>query len=382
MGSVQNIEELAAAALRRRTLIVILLLVVLVSVTGFVAQAYHRAKSDRAAEQFTLARDLLERQQPEAALGPLRTAVALMPGELPYRRALAFALSAANHHDEARSHLSSLLAIDPVDGEANLLMARLERDSPEVAERYYQRAIYGRWPADPAERRLDVRFELVDLLASRGETTKVKAELLRLAAEVPDEPSRLHQLAVRYLRVGEAENALELYRRLVKHDPEDARARAGQAEAAFLARRFAEARVAASTAVDLNPDDEASRRRLEIATRVVQLDPLAARLSARERARRAAILLDRAVSELERCAGAGAPPAVMPEVSSTVTAAREQLEEAGARPPASAMDSLVAAAEEAWRLRPSVCGRDAPPPPAELTYVFEKLQQSRDTAER
>jgi tetratricopeptide (TPR) repeat protein len=353
---------LAARRAARRLLVVVLLVLAgLVLFTGVIAGAYHQARRDRAAALFARGEGHLRAQQPRQALDPLRTAVALMPSELAYRRTLAFALTAAGHQREARAHLASLLGRDPVDGEANLLMARLERAEPRIAEQHYQRAIYGRWPgSDAAARRLDVRFELVDFLAVHNRTT-MRAELLRLAAELPDEPARQFQLAVRWTRAGDLEAALGLYRTLARRLPDEPRAHAGVSATAFALGRYREARQASARVLALDPDDAEARVRLEQATDVLARNPLAPRLRTAERRLRARRLVDAVAALLEACRP---PPGQAPspaDVARALSAARAQMAALPARASAEDVDALLDTTQLLWSLAGPACTAQASP---------------------
>lgn len=91
---------------------------------------------------------------------------------------------------EARAHLLSLWEKEPGDGTLNLELARLAvvwGDTPQ-AIRYYHAAIYGVWPDNPAEHRLQIRFELSEYLLQHHTVLDAKdaqAELVALAAELP-----------------------------------------------------------------------------------------------------------------------------------------------------------------------------------------------------
>ncbi len=383
MDPLREPDDLARRRAIRLNVLVVVAMVALMGVTGVLARAYHQARSDRAHEQFSAAQALLDAGQPEEALAHLRTALSLAPGQLAYRRALGIALIQAGHTREARAHLTSLLELDPVDGEANLLMARLWKDDPAVAERFYQRALYGRWTGDPAPRQLKVRLELVDLLAAQGRTAAVRAELLRLSGEAPDDPAFQRQLAARWMSAGDSEAALDILSRLWARQPKDAETAAALSSAAFTARRFTLARDAAARAVALDPKDAASRARLSLSRAFLSLDPTGARLSARERLRRAARLLTLTTAELETCAYAGTPTQPRDAVVDFLAKAREELEKAGGRrPPADADVALIQTAEAGWALRGAACsGRAVEGDAAVLPLIFEHLAEQRVTAE-
>src|SRR5438034_4177222 len=81
-----------------------------------------------------------------------------------YTLALATALAAADHIEEARQALLRLRAPAPENGEINLNLARLSAKEGKMDEavRYYHNALFGTWPPNRmAIQRTKVRTELV-----------------------------------------------------------------------------------------------------------------------------------------------------------------------------------------------------------------------------
>ena len=118
-------------------------------VTGVAARAYHDARHRGARAQFEQGEAAANAGRTAEALEHYRAALALDRDHAEYRRALAIALISLRRTAEAETHLEQLLEFDPVDGEANLLLARIAagRGAFTETEAFYQRAIYGRWAA-------------------------------------------------------------------------------------------------------------------------------------------------------------------------------------------------------------------------------------------
>ena len=97
----------------------------------------------------------------------------------------------------AETVVNDLLLHDSTDGAANLTMARINVREGDVADAgsYYHRAIYGRWPVDPAEHRTEVRLELIDFLARQDVARQnAKQELLAELLAVEDQVSDINTL--------------------------------------------------------------------------------------------------------------------------------------------------------------------------------------------
>ena len=54
---------------------------------------------------------------------------------------------------------------------------------------YYHNAIYGFWPADAETKRRDTQFELIGFLLQHKAYPQAQAELITMAAALPDDPS-------------------------------------------------------------------------------------------------------------------------------------------------------------------------------------------------
>jgi tetratricopeptide (TPR) repeat protein len=278
--------------------------------TGVLARAYHDARHRGALRQFHEAEVAATAGRPEAALDRYRAALALDRENVVYRRAVALSLVGLRRTTEAETHLNELLRHDPVDGEANLVVARLagHRGAYGETEAFYQRAIYGRWTTDQQAHRLAARFELIEWLEQMGAVASARAELLRLQAELPDSPFLLREVAKRLLDVNQPGPAADVFRRELARSPADASLAADLARAEMEAGSFAEARDAARRALALDPRDRESRARFDQATEVLSLDPNRRGLSSAERLRRSQRLLQRVLVDLDACAGKSGEP--------------------------------------------------------------------------
>lgn len=378
----------------------IALLVLMGVVTGVLAGGYHEAQRRGAADEFSKGEAALNAGRAVDALDHYRAAIALARDDKNYRRALALALLQLRRTAEAETHLAQLLESDPVDGEANLLLARLaaspaqradgarwasgRRSDVVDAEAYYQRAIYGRWPVDAAARRLAARFELIEWLTQMGAQTQARAELLRLQADLPDVPFLQRELAARLLVLGQPAQAASILGRELDRRPADVSVAADLARAEMAAGRFVEARAAARRALALDPDDGRTRERFDLINGALALDPTQRGLSAAARFSRSQRLLAMARADFDACLGEQAQgQAVSPDVPALLATARRLLDDERATaetsaatseptPPASVQgrtDARLAAAEALWSARVARCGASN----EALAWIFDRL---------
>ena len=323
-----NLREISAILSRtalktpQRVFVATITIVIVMGViTGVAARGYHDARHRRAHEQFEQGEAAANTGRTAEALDHYRAALALDRDHAEYRRALAIALISLRRTAEAETHLEQLLELDPVDGEANLLRARITagRGDYSDTEAFYQRAIYGRWPAEPAARRLAARFELIEWLVQIGALAPARAEQLRLQAEVPDVPFLQLELARRMLALGQPAPAAIILRRELERRPTDASAAADLTRAEMEMSRFVEARAAARRALNLDQRDSVSRDRLAQINEVLSLDPSQRGLTDPERFRRARVLLSRARQDLLSCSATAAAPSASARCAAIVT---------------------------------------------------------------
>lgn len=385
----------AAVATPRRVLAGSIALVVVMGVaTGVFARAYHAAEERRARDQFEAGQAANSAGRAAEAVDRYRAAIALDRDEPTYRRELAITLLSLRRIPEAETHLTQLLERDPVDGQTNLLLARIaaSRGAFEETEAFYQRAIYGRWAGadDAAARRVAARFELIAWLVQMDAKAPARGELLHLQAELPDVPFLQRQLARELLDLDLPAQAAAILTRELARQPTDARIAGELVKAEMAAGRFIQARNAARRALALDARDSATRDRLDQITQVLALDPSQHGLTPADRFERSQRLLRRVVADLDACAASGLPQDEMSALANArvllanaqalgASAAQNQSE---ASPDAtvprvtaaslqSRADARVTAAEDLWAVRVARCG----PSPGALAWIFDRLSR-------
>ncbi len=342
--------------------------------TGFLTRAYNRQKQERAERQYQAGEQAAAAGRYQDAIQLYTAALALKRDDERYLQALALVLVKAGRTEEAETYLRQLLRADPANGVANLMLARIYagRGNMELAVQYYQRAIYGLWPENPLERRIETRFELIHLYEEKGELRAMEAELLRLLEEIPDDPKLKKRIGWLFLAAESYANAGKVFAEVTRSDPRDAEAFRGLGDAEFAMEHYFSARTAYARASALNPKDTRSRAQYALATEVIRLNPMLRGLGSYTRLRRSQILVERARKALDYC---------LPEDLETLPAqVREMLDKADRlisgkvrqRRTAEAVEENIALAEALERYRVLNCPSPAAPDRA-LTLVLRQL---------
>ncbi|HVV44225.1 MAG TPA: tetratricopeptide repeat protein, partial [Bryobacteraceae bacterium] len=215
-------------------------------------------------------RQLMKEGKYDAAIESFRAAIANQRESMEYPLELGRALRTAGRLQEAESTLEDLLKSNAMDGSANLAIARVfvRQGDFEAASFYYHRAIYGQWKADNLQKsRLQVRFELADLLARNDRKQELLAELLPLQTEAPGDSATQQKLADLFLTAGSPVRAEQIYRDQLR----------------------------------IHPRDAALRNGLNLTDQILRLDPLRPELSERERFQRSLHILEVVTDRASTC---------------------------------------------------------------------------------
>jgi len=237
------------------------------------------------AEWFDRGQRALAAGHVDDAIDAFRRAAVRSRIEKRYVLALADALARQHEYDSATSTLLVLRETAPEDPEINLQLARLaaeRRDTPE-ATRYYRNALYAPWPLDQADRRREVRLELIEFLLTQNQPSRALPELLALGSDVPDDPPLLVRVGKLFAKAGDNRRALDYFRRALQKNADNADALAAAGEASFELGDYASARGYLTAAGNRDPSVQTTR---ELADLVLAHDPLESRLGGVERQRR------------------------------------------------------------------------------------------------
>ena len=284
-----------------------LVILILIATAGFfltrVFAANNRAMSLRdAAEWYKRGQQALESGRIDVAVEDFRRAAVRNRTENAYVLALARALARSHDEEAARRVLVTLREADPEDAGINLELARLAAHRADVPEavRFYHNALYAPWPPERSDARRDVRFELIQFLLAHDQPSRAAAELLAVAADLPDEPAAHIHVAQLFFQAGDYHRSLDHFQRALRLAPDDGVALAGAGESAFRLGEYAVARSYLIRAPrDL--DDVAATK--EIVESVLADDPLTARIGSAERRRRLVGDLASTRQQLAACIG-------------------------------------------------------------------------------
>ena len=253
---------------------------------------------------YHLGQQQLRAGKTEQAIESFRNATTNDHDNASYTLALATALAAENHIDEARQALLRLRTAAPESGEVNLNLARLDAREDKMSEavHYYHNALYGVWPPDQtATQRSKVRTELVRFLLAAGDSSQALSELLLLSSDIPDNAPAHDNVGQLFLESGDLPHALEQFTRAIRLNPKDADALAGAGRASFDLGDYAKARRYLEMALAVGSKSSDTAGLLDTAKLIFMRDPLAPRLGTQERVRRMSDDLKFVSDELQSC---------------------------------------------------------------------------------
>lgn len=318
---------------------------------------------------------LLAAGRANEAVDVLRRAHAMERKNLGYELQLITALTAAGKTEEAEPLMNEVLDADRNAGPANLVAARLRLKENKFvdAEAYYHRAIYGSWPQDAASHRIAARMELIQLLISKSQKQELLAELLPLEADAKGDPAILPRLATWFMEAGSPGRAVEVYRQLIRHDPNNADYYAGLGEAELEQGDYRAAHAAFASAAR-KKNDPAIRTKLQLATMLAGLDPTPRRLSSAEKYQRSLYILGWAQQQLERCIQRQ-PAATSAEQQALLERAEQAMENQSPREVSNELsEATLSLAAKIWQARLS-CSATLSPDEEPLRLIMSKVTQ-------
>ena len=270
---------------------------------GALTRAYHHEESSLADRWATRATSDAQRGNLEGAAFSYRAALRYQPDSYEYAIGLARALVTLKRTNQAEPYLLSLWDQHPEDGATNLELARVyvAQDQATLAIRYYHNAIYGIWRSNPDVERREARKELVAFLLKRGMQEQAQAEVIAMAAGLPDDPGLHVAVGDLFLEVQEYQRALQQFQATLQQDPKSHLALAGAGRANFELGHFTEAQTFLHNAVAANPQDAASASLLQMAELVQTMDPYIRSQNANQRVKSAQVAFATAGKRLESC---------------------------------------------------------------------------------
>ncbi|MGA8151810.1 MAG: tetratricopeptide repeat protein [Terriglobales bacterium] len=306
-------DRVAFAQFMNRPAVVIASLTVL-AVIGFAGVT--RLSNRFGEQQKALARHLYQQgladQQagkPEMAVEHFRAALTYSHDNFQYQLSLARALRDTGRIPEAETYLISLWERSPQDGAVNLALGRLAAREKllDKTTQYYHNAIYGVWPSNADENRLNAWFELVDFLLHQNARPQAQAELIALSAELPRRPELQLRVADFFARAQDYPHALLEYQKVLQTSRGNPEALAGAGEAAFNLARYRTAARYLEAAVTANPRDTDSAQLLQVTKVVLDVNPFGREISSSERHRRIRAIFEAGGKRLDACLATPVP---------------------------------------------------------------------------
>jgi tetratricopeptide (TPR) repeat protein len=362
-----------------RTLAFVVAAIAILSILDtYLAKEEHSESLVEAKRSYDSGRRFMEQGKNDRAVDEFRAALVVARDNPEYQLALGEALANSGRLPDAEAELNDELAHDGTAAAPNLAMARVLMKEGRIQEAFsfYHRAIYGRWKQNALAHRVEVRFELIDLLVSRNEKEGLLAELLPLQEEAPDDAATKKKLASLFISAGSPVRGADLFRDVLRSNPQDADAYAGLGDAEFARGNYRTALAHYETALRLRPADDHARRRAEICNQVLALDPTQRALSTEEQYKRSVKLLDLVMNDVRQCLGAYATTSSGTPLGGTLDSAGEALKQrvSAARQHA-ALETNLDLLDKLWQARKTECKGSAEPVDESLSLVLNRLAQ-------
>jgi tetratricopeptide (TPR) repeat protein len=349
--------------------LVLIAIVVLSAVDAFLART---ERSENLAEANRLAA-AGGGAKPMDAVADYKAAIAIERENPSYWLSLGEAQLTAGELADAEKTLTELLRRDSTAGAVNLALARVLVKEGRITDAVsaYHRAIYGHWERDAEKNRVNVRFELVNLLEQQGSKEELLAELLPLLDVAPEDLELRTRLGHSFLAAGSAPRAVEIFRDILRKHPQDAEAYTGLGEAEFALANYQGAHSDFQIARSLRPSDVEIQKRLDLTAQVLALDPMRRGLGPEEQYRRSLKLVDLAAAAIKRCSSGSSAE----EEDALDEAERAMTKRATASELSAAVESDLNLAEELWKIRQQECRQASTAEEDALRLVLARIAQ-------
>ena len=256
-----------------------------------------------AAVWFERGMQYMQAGETDKAVAAFRNATASVENDPKYTLALANALAAENHPQQAERLLSRLREADPENPDINLSLARLAARQGEVqqAVRYYESALYGRWSNDRFDQRRQVRLELVRFLLAHQQQYLATSELYVLQNRTPDSVAAHIELAKLFAEANDLPHAFEEYAAAIRLDGSNVEALTAAGHLAFQVGNYPQAEQYLQAAQHANPDSQETHQLLSLTRGVLSSDPLLPHLTQLDRQKRLEAGLEVSLKRVEDC---------------------------------------------------------------------------------
>ena len=193
---------------------------------------YRNRRVGRAHEYSHAASELVEDERYAEAVEQYRNALSITHNNED-RLALALTLIKADRLNEAAIYLHEVLHDHPTSGPTNLGLAEVDAAEGRIDEAVndYHRALYGAWPSNAAEHKLETRIELAQILRKNRRNKQAQVELLALLQEMPKDPEVKKRVAHLLLTFGLPQESAEVFRDVLQSSKDDVDAYTGLGDA-------------------------------------------------------------------------------------------------------------------------------------------------------
>jgi len=288
---------------------IVLLAALSVGAVGVFIFTRHMAAHERqlrrkiAAVWFERGMQYMQAGETGKAVASFRSATANVENDPRAMLALANALAVENHTQQALTLLVRLRDSDPENPDVNLSLARLAAQQGEVQEavRYYQSALYGRWPNHRLDQRRQVRLELVRFLLAHQQQYLATSELYVLENRTPDSVAAHIELAKLFAEANDLLHAFEEYAAASRLDGSNVEALTAAGHLAFQMGNYRLAEPYLRAAQEANPDSQQTQQLLTLTRAVLSSDPRLPHLTQGDRQKRLEAGLEVSLKRVEDC---------------------------------------------------------------------------------
>ncbi len=298
--------------------ILVLITIVFSSITHSYTQAYDRRRNQLGQRWYATGNAALQQNHPDPAIDAFRTALLYDPQNWDYRLRLAEALTQADRTKQALNYYQGLWQLNPKNGLVNLHLARFAAHSSQVseAERYFNGAIFGDWPADASEHRREALFELINFYLQRKDAGQAESQLIILSGTLPEDPVLHTRVGDLYLQVGDYQRALSQYRLAFGLDSQYFPALYGAGKAAFHLGDYRSAETYLTRATREDSAGPDARFLLEATQAAASLNPFDRGLHESEKIQRVLRAFKIVSARIGSCPATSNPTALLPDALS------------------------------------------------------------------
>jgi tetratricopeptide (TPR) repeat protein len=253
----------------------------------------------------------------------------------------------------------------------NLSLARLAAQQGEVQEavRYYQSALYGRWPNDRLDQRRQVRLELVRFLLAHQQQYLATSELYVLENRTPDSVAAHIELAKLFAEANDLLHAFEEYAAASRLDGSNVEALTAAGHLAFQVGNYRLAEQYLRAAQEANPDSQETHQLLTLTRAVLSSDPWLPHLTQWYRQKRLEAGLEVSLKRVEDCLSDTSDSKAIAELQSLKTEAISAIKSWKTKAP-SDIDAVKTGVDLIFRMEQTASGACGSPSDRDQAWLL------------